>query len=130
MTHPSLEKALDETNPRDINSWEILEDKTSNECHRHEIIETNLLPIDTHKETPIEFEKGDHVNEHGNYFINIPSNPYSYEKSPRFVGLSNISTHEIFNPLILYVPKDFERVVVHAYVYHKYYKSRCNHEIT
>jgi len=26
-THPSLEKALDETNLRDINSWEILENK-------------------------------------------------------------------------------------------------------
>jgi len=77
MTHPSLEKALDETNPRDINSWEILEDKTSNERHRHKIIETNLLPIDTRKETPMEFEKGDHINEHGNYFINIPSKPCS-----------------------------------------------------
>jgi len=26
-THPSLEKALDESNHRDINSWEILENK-------------------------------------------------------------------------------------------------------
>ena len=43
-THPSLEKALDETNLRDINSWEILENKISNKYHRHEIMETNLLP--------------------------------------------------------------------------------------
>jgi len=30
ITHPSLEKALEETNLGDINSWEILENKTSN----------------------------------------------------------------------------------------------------
>ena len=62
-THP-LEKALDETNLRDINSWAILENKISNKCHRHEIIEANLLPIDNHEETPLEFEKGDHIVEH------------------------------------------------------------------
>jgi hypothetical protein len=27
MTHPSLDKALDETNPRDSNPWEILNNK-------------------------------------------------------------------------------------------------------
>jgi hypothetical protein len=27
MTHPSLEKALDEINPRDTNPWEILDNK-------------------------------------------------------------------------------------------------------
>jgi len=30
ITHPSLEKALDETNLRDINSLEILKNKISN----------------------------------------------------------------------------------------------------
>jgi hypothetical protein len=35
-----------------------------------------------------------------------------------------IFPHEIFNSLILYVLKHFERVVVDAYVYHKYYISR------
>ena len=74
-THPSLEKALDETNLRDINSWEILENKISNKCHKHEIIEANLLPIDNHEETPLEFEKGDHIAEHVNYFIKHPIRP-------------------------------------------------------
>ena len=36
-THPNLEKSLDETNLRDINSWEILENKISNKCHRFEV---------------------------------------------------------------------------------------------
>jgi hypothetical protein len=125
MTHPNLEEALDETNPRDTNSWEILDNKTFDECHRHVIIETNLLPIDIHKETALEFEKEDDINEHGSYFMSTSSNPYSYEKSPNSVGLSNITTHEIFNPLILHAHKNFKRVVVNVYVYHKYYISRC-----
>jgi len=74
-THPSLEKALDETNLRDINSWEILENKISNKCHKHEIIEANLLPIDNHEKTPLEFEKGDHIVKHVNYFIKHPIRP-------------------------------------------------------
>ena len=74
-THPSLEKALDETNLRDINSWEIQENKISNKCHRHEIIEANLLPIDNHEEAPLEFEMGDPIVEHVNYFIKHPIRP-------------------------------------------------------
>ena len=46
----------------------MLENKISNKCHRHEIIEANLLPIDHHEETPLEFEKGDHIIEHVNCF--------------------------------------------------------------
>ena len=57
--------------------------------------------------------------------MNTSSNPCSHEKSPELIGLFNIATHEIFNPLILLVHKDFERVVVDAYVYHKYYRSCC-----
>jgi hypothetical protein len=73
----------------------------------------------------LELEKEDNIDEHGNYFLNTLSNPCSHEKSPELIGLSNIATHEIFNPLILLVHKDFERVVVDAYVYHRSYRSRC-----
>ena len=77
--------------------------------------------IDIHEETPLELEKEDNINAHGSYFMN--TSPCSHEKSPESFGLSNIATHKIFNPLILPVHKDFERVIVDAYVYHKYYKS-------
>ena len=122
MTHPSLEEALDEINPRAINPWEILDNKMSNECHRHGMMETIFLPIDIHEETSLELEKEDDIDEHGSYFMNTSSNPCSHEKSPKSISLSNIDTHEIFNPLILLVHKDFKRVVVDAYVYHKYCK--------
>jgi hypothetical protein len=117
MTHPSLEEALDEINPRTTNPWEILDNKMTNECHRHVMVETMFLPIDIHEETPLEPEKEDDTDEHGSYFMSTSSNPCSHEKSLESIGLSNIATHEIFNPLVL------ERVVVDAYVYHKYCRS-------
>jgi hypothetical protein len=48
MTHPSLE-ALDKINPRDTNPWETLDNKISNECHRHGMMETMFSPIDIHE---------------------------------------------------------------------------------
>jgi hypothetical protein len=92
----------------------------SNECHGYGIMETMFLPIDIHEETPLEFEKKDDIDKHGSYIMNTSLNPRSYEKSPKSIGLST-TTYE--NPLILFVPKDFERVVVDAYVYHKYCRS-------
>ena len=103
ITHPSLEEALDKINPRVTNPSEIL---------------------DFHEKSTLELEKEDGINEHGSHFMNTSSNLCSYEKSPESIGLST-TTHEIFNPLILPVHKDFERVVVDAYVYHKYCKSHC-----
>ena len=101
MTQLSLEEALDKINPRVTNPREIL---------------------DIHEESTLEHEKEDYIDEHGSYFMNTSSNTCSREKSPKPIGLS-IATHEIFNSLILHVHKDFERVVVDAYVYHKYCKS-------
>jgi hypothetical protein len=71
-------------------------------------------------ETPVDFEKGDHIDEPGNYFLNTLSDPCSHEKSPGSFGLSNSTTHEIFNTLIIPVHKIIEREVVDAYVYHTY----------
>ena len=88
------------------------------------MMETMFPPIDIHEETPLELEKEDDIDEHGSYFMNTSSNLCSHEKSSEPIGLS-IATYEIFNPLILPVHKDFERVVVDAYVYHKYCRSRC-----
>jgi hypothetical protein len=124
MIHPSLEEVLDKINLSTTNPWEILENKTSNECHRHGMMETMFLPIDIHEDTPLELEKEDDIDEHGSYFINS-SNSCSHEKSPESIGLSNITTHDILNPLVLPIHKDFKRVVVDTYVYHKYYRSRC-----
>ena len=57
MTHLSLEEALNEINPRATNPWEILDNKTSIDCHRHGIMETIFPPIDIHKETPLRLKR-------------------------------------------------------------------------
>ena len=98
MTHPSFEEALDEINPRATNPWEILDNKTSNECHRLGMMETMFPPIDIHEETPMELKKEDDIDKHGSYFMNTSPNPCSHEKFPESIGLSIIATHKVFNP--------------------------------
>ena len=65
----------------------------------------------------------DNINEHGIYFIATSFTPCSYATASQSIGLSNITTFEIFNPLFLSIYKNFKRVVVDAYVYNKYYRS-------
>ena len=76
------------------------------------MIETMFPPIDIHEETALELEKEDDIDDHERYFMSTSSNPCSHEKSPESIGLSNIATHEIFNPVILPIHKIVERVVV------------------
>ena len=52
-------------------------------------------------ESPLEVENDGDFHELGNYFFNTPSIPCSYEQSPDSLSLSNIVSHEIFNPLLL-----------------------------
>jgi len=63
----------------------------------------------------------DNINEHGIYFI---STSCSYTTSSQSIGLSNITTFEISNPLYLSIYKNFNRAVVDVYVYNKYCRSR------
>ena len=63
----------------------------------------------------------DDINKHGSYTITISLEPCSYDTS---LGLSNLYTFEISNPLTLPISRNFKRVVVDAYVYHKYCRSR------
>ena len=45
ITHPNLDEALDKTNTRITNPREILDNKMTNECHRHGMIEIMFPPI-------------------------------------------------------------------------------------
>ena len=76
-------------------------------------------------ETPnIQIGDKDNINEHGIYFIATSFTPCSYATSSQSIGLSNITTFEISNPLFLSIYKNFKRAVVDAYVYNKYCRSR------
>jgi hypothetical protein len=81
--------------------------------------------LDIYDKSPLEVENDRDFDEQGSYFVNTPLVPCLYEKSPNSLSLSNIAPHEIFNPLMLPVPKVFERVVVDTYAYHKYFRSCC-----
>ena len=124
ITQPSLEEAIDQTTLRDIYLWEILDNKMSNKCHRHEMIETMIPPIDIYEEIPLEPKKGDSISRCGSYFMKTSSDPHSYEKSPESIDVSTASC-EIFNLLIFSASINFERVAVDAYIYHKYCRSLC-----
>jgi hypothetical protein len=97
-TYPSIEEALDEANSRVTNPSEILN---------------------------IQIGDKDDINEHGIYSITTLLNPCSYKTSPNSIGFFNLPTFKISNPLTLSIYKKFKRVVVDAYVYHKYCRSRC-----
>jgi hypothetical protein len=45
-----MDEVLDKINPRVTNPWEILDNKESNKCHRHGMMETMLSPTDIHEE--------------------------------------------------------------------------------
>jgi hypothetical protein len=81
--------------------------------------------LDIYAESHLEVENDEDFNEQESYFIKTLSSPCSYKKSTDSLSLSHIAPHEIFNPRMLPVPKDFERVVEDTYIYHKHCRSRC-----
>ena len=86
------------------------------------MVETLFLPMDIQEESTMEFEKEDDINEYGSYFMNISSNPCSYEKSPESIGLSNIATHKIFNPL------DEDMTPMHMTIFGTWYGGVGGHQ--
>ena len=86
-----MDEALDTINPRVTNLREILDNKMSNECHRHGMMKTMFSSIDIHEESPLELEKEDDIDERESYFMNTSSNPCSHEKSPESIGTSYMS---------------------------------------
>ena len=64
-----MDEVLDKINPRVTSPWEILDNKTSNDYHRHGMMKAMFPPIDIHKETPLELEREDDIDEHGSYFL-------------------------------------------------------------
>ena len=90
-----MDEALDKINPRVTNPWEILDNKMTNECHGHGMMETMLSHMYIHEETPLELEKEDDIDEHGSYFMNTSSNPCSHEKSPELISLQHCHTRDL-----------------------------------
>ena len=82
----------------------------------------NLMEeLNCHEKESAPPKKDDFINKHVSYFLTIPSIPCSYEKFPKFICSSAI-TDKIYNPFLLPVNKNIERVIVDAFVYHKFCK--------
>jgi hypothetical protein len=80
--------------------------------------------------TPFDFEDNTYPSmeealDEANSRVTTSLIPCSYETSPNSIGLSILPTFEISNPLTLSIYKNFKRVVIDAYVYHKYCRSHC-----
>jgi len=89
----------------------------------HPTIEEDIGETNPGEISNIQIGDEDNINEHGIYFKAISFTPCSYATSSQSIGLSNITTFEISNPLFLYIYKNFKRAVVNAYVYNKYCRS-------
>ena len=61
-------------------------------------------------------------DEHGSFILEEPQDTYSFDETPS--PLANSTHIESNHPMPLH-QKNFERVVVDDFVYHKYCKSHC-----
>ena len=115
------EEALMDYDFGSISNGEFL---TPFEDEIHPTTEEDIGETNLGKTLDIQIGDEDNINEHGIYFIAISFTPCSYATSSQSIGLSNVTTFEISNPLFLSIYKNFKRLVVDAYVYNKYCRSR------
>jgi len=104
----------------DIGSISDVESLTLLEYEIHPSIEEDIDGTNPRETLNIQIRDEDNIKEHGIYFIPTSFAPCSYKTSSQSIGLSNITTFEISNPLFLFIYKNFKRAVVDAYVYNKY----------
>ena len=79
----------------------------------------------------LESKEKDSLDEHGSFSLEIPQEPCSFNASSESGTLCTPSTHEDYNRLKVLSCKTFRRLVVDAYVYHKYCKFRgCSVALT
>jgi hypothetical protein len=70
----------------------------------------------------LESEGKDSMDKHGRFILEVPQEPCSFNASPEPTMLCALSTYEDYNHLKVFSCKIFRRLVVDAYVYHKYCK--------
>ncbi|OEL37272.1 hypothetical protein BAE44_0001709 [Dichanthelium oligosanthes] len=72
----------------------------------------------------LEPEKEGFINEHESFILEEPQDPCSPKKSSESRIHCAKSTYESYNHLMLLDHETFKRMVVDAFVYHEYCKSR------
>ena len=84
----------------------------------------NFYAMDCLETLTLESKRRDSINKHESFTFETFRVSCSLSKSPEFVSLSAKCFYEDRNHLLILVSKLFKRMVVDAFVYHKYYKSR------
>ena len=69
-------------------------------------------------------KKEDHMDEHQRYILEGPQDPHFREKSLDSIFPSTNYTYESYNHPMLLFYQILKRMVVDAFVYHKYSKAR------
>lgn len=88
-------------------------------------MEENISSMDIPEASTLENKKEDLDNEHESFILEEPQSPCSHEKSLKSI-LPFDGANEKYNHLLLHVQKIFKRMVVDAFIYHKYCKSHCS----
>jgi hypothetical protein len=93
------------------------------QCHRHEVKQEHVWSMDILEELTLDSEK---ALEHEGFTLEGLQISCSHQK---FLESSNLSTYDLYETyklLISLVHSNFERKVLHAFVYHKHCKF-CGH---
>jgi hypothetical protein len=83
----------------------------------------NLCAMDNLGAPTLELKKNDSTNKHEGSSFETPCISCSLLESPELITLSATNFYEDHNRLLVLIYKFFGRMVVDAYVYHKYCKS-------
>jgi hypothetical protein len=83
----------------------------------------NFWAMDKLEAPNLELEMNESTNEHEHSSFEFPRVSFSLLESPKFVVLSTTYSYEDHIHLMILVHKLFKRMVVDAYVYHKYCRS-------
>ena len=103
-----------------------MEDEDRNpliECHNQEIMDKYVCSMDILEGSILESNKDDHVDEHQSYILEEPQDPRLHEKSPELIFPRATYTYESYTHPMLLFYQILERMVVDAFVYHKYSKA-------
>jgi len=103
-----------------------MEDEDGNslvECHKQEIMDEYVWSMDILEGSTLESKKEDHVDKHQSYILEEPQDPRLHEKSLESIFPCATYTYESYaHPMLLFY-QILERMVVDAFVYHKYSKA-------
>jgi hypothetical protein len=113
---------VDERSPSPSIEFEPLPAGPKYVVHDHDRDPTLIWAMEFCEAPTLESEGKNSIDEHGSFILEIPQEPYSFSASPKSGTLCAPRKHKDYNHLKVLSCKIFRRLVVDAYIYHKYCK--------